>query len=72
MMTFFFHTNIDVMHTEKTVTEELWETIMDIPDKSNDNVKRRVDLEALCDISNQEMKSPSSGKTWRRPKVDLS
>jgi hypothetical protein len=39
-----------------------------IPDKSKDNVKGRVDLVALCDRPNQEMKPPSGGKTWRRPK----
>jgi hypothetical protein len=30
--------NIDVMHTEKNVVEALWGTIMDIPEKSKDNV----------------------------------
>jgi hypothetical protein len=44
---------------------------MDIPDKSKDNIKSRVDLAALCDRPNQEMKSPSGGKTWRRPKADF-
>jgi hypothetical protein len=63
--------NIDVMHTEKNVAEALWETIMDIPDKSKDNVKARVDLVALCDRPNQEMKPSSGGKTWGRPKVDF-
>jgi len=29
--------NIDVMHTEKNVTEALWATLMDIPDKTKDN-----------------------------------
>ena len=63
--------NIDVMHTEKNVVEALWATIMDIPDKSKDNVKARVDLATLCDRSNLEMKPPSRGKTWRRPKADF-
>jgi hypothetical protein len=63
--------NIDVMHTENNVAEELWATIMDIPDKSKDNVKARVDLAALCDRPNQEMKLPSGGKTWRRSKADF-
>jgi hypothetical protein len=63
--------NIDVMHTEKNVTEALWETIMDIPDKSKDNLKARVDLATLCDRTNQEMKPPSGGKTWRWPKADF-
>jgi hypothetical protein len=62
--------NIDVMHIEKNVAEALWATIMDILDKSKDNVKARVDLEALCDRPNQEMKLPSGGNTWRRPKAD--
>jgi hypothetical protein len=61
--------NIDVMHTEKNVAKALWATIMDILDKSKDNVKARVDLAALCDRPNQEMKPPSGGKTWRRPKA---
>jgi hypothetical protein len=63
--------NIDVMHNEKNVAEALWATIMDIPDKSTDNVKARVDLAALCDRPNQEIKPPSGGKTWRRPKADF-
>jgi hypothetical protein len=63
--------NIYVMHTEKNVTKALWATIMDIPDKSKDNVKARVDLVALCDRPNKEMMPPSGGKTWRRPKADF-
>jgi hypothetical protein len=63
--------NIDVIHTEKNAIEALWATIVDIPDKTKDNIKARVDLAVLCDRPNQEMKLPSSGKTWRRPKVDF-
>jgi hypothetical protein len=63
--------NIEAMHTKKNAIESFLATIMDIPDKSKDNVKARVDSTALCDRPNQEMKSPSSGKTWRRPKDDL-
>jgi hypothetical protein len=37
------------MHTEKNVVEALWATIMDIPDKSKDNVKARVDLAYVID-----------------------
>jgi hypothetical protein len=60
--------NIDVMHTKKNVAEALWATIMDIPDNSKDNVKAIVDLAALCDRPNQEMKPPSVGGL-RPPKV---
>jgi hypothetical protein len=63
--------NIDVMHTKKNVGETLWATIMDIHDKSKDNIKGRLDLVALCDRPNQEMKPPSGGKTWRRPKTNF-
>jgi hypothetical protein len=63
--------NIDVMHIEKNVAETLWATIMDIPVKSKDNVNVRVDLAVLCDRPNQEMKPPSGGKIWRRPKADF-
>jgi hypothetical protein len=63
--------NIDVMHTEKNVADAIWATIMGILDKSKDNVKARLDLAALCDRPNQEMKPPSGGKTWRRPKADF-
>jgi len=63
--------NIDVMHTEKNVAEALWATIMDIPDKTKDNVKARVDLATLCDRPKQEMQPPRGGKTWRKPKADF-
>jgi hypothetical protein len=42
-----------------------------ILDKSKDNVNARVDLGALCDRPNQEIKPHSGGKTWRRPMVDF-
>jgi hypothetical protein len=45
--------------------------IMDILDNSKDKVKARVDLVALCDRPNLEMKPPSGGKTWRKPKADF-
>jgi hypothetical protein len=44
--------HIDVMHTEKNVVEALWATIMDISNKSKDNVMARVDLATLCDRPN--------------------
>jgi hypothetical protein len=65
-----FHTTFDVMHNKNNVAESLWETI-DYPDKSKDNIEPRVDLAALCDRPNQEMKPHSGGKTWRRLKADF-
>jgi hypothetical protein len=63
--------NIDVMHTEKNVTKTLWATIMDIPDKTKDNMKARVDLATLCDRPKQEMKPPRGGKTWTKRKAEF-
>jgi hypothetical protein len=60
--------NIDVMHTEKNITEALWATLMDT-DKSKDNPKARVDLATLCDRPNLETRPPAIGKQWRRPKA---
>jgi hypothetical protein len=59
------------MHTEKNVAEALWATIMDIPDKTKDNAKARVDLATFFDRPKQEMKPPSHGKTWKRPLADF-
>jgi hypothetical protein len=63
--------HIDVMHTEKNVTEALWATMMDISDKSKDNIKARVDLAMLCDRPSQEMRPPAGRKNWSRPKADF-
>jgi hypothetical protein len=42
---------------------------MDIPNKTKDNVKARVDLATLCDRPKLQMKPPRSGKTWSKPKA---
>ena len=39
--------NIDVMHTEKNVAESLFRTILNIPDKTKDNVKARADQQRI-------------------------
>ena len=41
--------NIDVMHTEKNIAEAIFGTLFGIEGKSKDNLKARIDLEALCD-----------------------
>jgi hypothetical protein len=61
----------DVMHTEKNVAEALWGTIMDIPEKSKDNVNARVDIEMLCDRPKQVIPKPILGKKWKRHKADF-
>ena len=63
--------NIDVMHTEKNVAEALWATLMDITDKTKDNVKARLDLATLCDRPKLVMKPPAPGNKWKRPHADF-
>jgi hypothetical protein len=63
--------NIDMMHTEKNVAEALWGTIMDITEKSKDNVKARVDQEILCDRPKLVILKFVLGKTWKKHKADF-
>ena len=63
--------NIDMMHSEKNINEALFGTIMDISDKTKDNVKARVDQAILCDRPKLDMRPPRSGKAWKMPRADL-
>lgn len=63
--------NVDMMHTEKNVGEAVWGSVMDIPDKSKDNVKARVDQEMLCNRPKLNITPPKEGKQWKRPKADF-
>jgi len=62
--------NIDVMHTEKNIGEALFGTIMDIPDKTKDNVNARVDQAMLCNRPKLDMKPPIGGKSELRQAAD--
>ena len=66
-----FRSNIDVMHTEKNIAKAIFGTIMDIPDKTKDNVKARVDQARLCNRPKLDMAPPGGRKSWRKPKVDF-
>jgi hypothetical protein len=44
---------------------------MDIPDKTKDNVKARLDLATLCDRPKLVMKPPAPSKKWKRPHADF-
>ena len=60
---------IDVMHTEKNIGESIFAMMFDIPDKSRDNIKARVDQKAICDRPNLELQPIGGGKRWRKPKA---
>ncbi|XP_073351930.1 uncharacterized protein [Aegilops tauschii subsp. strangulata] len=64
--------NIDVMHTEKNVAESLFRTILNIPDKTKDNVNARVDQQNICDRPRLHMQPPTgSQKSWFKPDADF-
>ena len=60
-----------MMHSEKNIAEVLFRTIMDISDKTKDNVKARVDQETLCDRPKLDMRPPRGGKSWRKPRAEF-
>ena len=63
--------NIDVMHTEKNVGEMIFHTVLNIPKKTKDNVKARVDVQKLCDRERLHMKPPNPRqKNWFKPNAD--
>jgi len=61
--------NIDVMHTEKNIGEAVFGTVMDIPDKTKDNVKARVDQSRLCDRPKMDIPTPQDGRRWKKPRA---
>ena len=40
--------NLDVMHIEKNVLDNVFNTIMDVKGKTKDNAKARTDLKEYC------------------------
>jgi hypothetical protein len=58
--------NIDMMHTEKNVTEALFHTTMET-DKTKDNVKSRLDQASMCDRPKYNIPKPKPGKRWKKP-----
>jgi hypothetical protein len=64
--------NIDVMHTEKNVAESLFSTILNIPEKTKDNVKARANQEKLCDREHLNMQPPSGRRiNWWKPDANF-
>jgi hypothetical protein len=55
--------NLDVMHIEKNVFENIFNTVMDIKDKTKDNIKARLDLELYCSRSELALRQHSTGNT---------
>ena len=47
--------NLDVMHIEKNVFENIFNIVMDVKRKTNDNIKARLDLALFCNHKNMEL-----------------
>ncbi|KAJ9562235.1 hypothetical protein OSB04_007395 [Centaurea solstitialis] len=64
--TLLIHHNLDVMHIEKNVFENLFNTIMDTT-KTKDNIKARRDVEIYC--NRPELHIATSGNKVVKPKA---
>ncbi|XP_071707070.1 uncharacterized protein [Rutidosis leptorrhynchoides] len=68
--------NLDVMHIEKNVFENLFNTIMDTP-KTKDNIKARKDINLYCDRAslhlfknnNNKVMKPKAAYTLTKPQL---
>ena len=49
------HHNLDVMHIEKNVFENILNTIMDVKRKTKDNINARLDITLFCNRKNMEL-----------------
>lgn len=57
--------NLDVMHIEKNVFDNVFNTVMDIKDKTKDNVKARMDLKEYCRRRELELQVQPNGKVLK-------
>jgi len=53
------------MHVEKNVFDNVFNTVMDIKDKTKDNAKARVDLKEYCKRRELELQVQPSGKVLK-------
>jgi len=51
----FLHHNLDVMHIEKNVFENIFNTVMDVKRKTKENIKGRLDIALFCNRKNMEL-----------------
>ncbi|XP_073221455.1 uncharacterized protein [Cicer arietinum] len=61
--------NLDVMHIEKNVFDNIFNTVMNIKGKTKDNEKERKDLSLLCFRGDLEMQALPNGKMGK-PKAN--
>jgi hypothetical protein len=49
------HHNLDVMHIEKNLFENIFNTVMDVKGKKKDNIKARLEVALFCNRKNMEL-----------------
>jgi hypothetical protein len=54
--------NLDVMHIEKNFFDNVFNTVMNVKDKTKDNEKARLDLAEICQRSDLELVRHDNGK----------
>jgi len=62
---------LDAIHIEKNVFDVVFNTVMDIDEKTKDNVKARMDLKLYCRRKELEIKELDNGKIVK-PKAKFS
>jgi len=50
-----FRHNLDVMHIEKNMFENIFNTVMNVKGKTKDNIKARLDVALFCNRQNMEL-----------------
>ncbi|XP_029126265.1 uncharacterized protein LOC109793794 isoform X1 [Cajanus cajan] len=61
--------NLDVMHIEKNFFDNIFNTVMNVPNKTKDNEKARKDLALYCRRKDLELKPQNNGKMLK-PKAN--
>jgi len=61
--------NLDVMHIEKNVFENIFNTVMDVKGKKKDNIKARLDVALFCNRKNME--SVCDGSRVAKPRASF-
>jgi hypothetical protein len=52
LKTNLFHHNLDVMHIEKNMFENIFNIVVDVKGKTKDNIKARLDIALFCNRKN--------------------
>jgi len=60
--------NLDVMHIEKNVFDNIFHTVMDNSERTKDNEKARMDLKEYCRRSDLHLQQNADGR-WIKPKA---